>query len=287
MATGPVVEKVADQLDTVSTHVEEVAEVTRRVTGREFGFFVAGTGLGIAAGFAAGYFALGKRLQTKYEKVADEEIAKMRDHYQQLTVALRGEAERRRPLEEIVVEKGYATEGTDRVFTEEEQAAIDEANARYPAEREEAAEAPQVVSTSLTDVVRETHSIFVEGDGAWSYADEIAKRDPQVPYIIHVDEFRQNEPGFDQLTFTYYEQDDSLVDSREQLIDDMDAAIGLGNLERWGHGSNDPNIVYVRNEELGADIEIIRDQGRFHDSMPTIRHSSDTRREVRRGFDDD
>lgn len=286
MADGQVVEKVADQIEVVSDQVGEVAEVTRRITGREFGFFLAGTGIGVAAGFAVGYFVMGKRLETKYQKIADDEIEQMRDHYQRLNLALRGEVERRRPLEELIVEKGYAPpgEGSERVFTEEEQDAIDEANAKIPSDEEEEVETVQVETTSQV-----TEHVFTGTavDGQWDYAVETKDRRPNVPYIIHVDEFRQNDLSHEQVTYTYYEEDDILADAlANATIDDMDAVVGLGNLGRWGHGSNDPNITYVRNEELRIDFEIIRDRGSFHGSRSHIRHSAERRRPVDRGFDE-
>lgn len=285
MAEGleQVTEQVADQL-------EEVAEVTRHLTGREVGFFLAGTGVGVAAGFAVGYFVMGKRLETKYQKLADEEVAKMREHYQQLRVALEGEAERRKPLEQLVVERGYTSTEVKRDYTEEEQAAIDETNAKFPAEGpEETTPAFGPTASEATEEV-ETHNVFEETEEEWNYDVEIAKReelDKDVPYIIHVDEFRQNENVYEQVTMTYYEGDDILADTRNTIIEDMDAVIGLGNLGRWGHGSKDPNITYVRNEELKVDIEILRDRGSFHETVHSIRHSSERRSTTRGRFDDE
>lgn len=288
MADGQVVEQVADQ-------IEEVAEVTRSLSGREIGFFFAGAGVGVAAGFAVGYFVMGKRLETKYEKIADEEITQMRDHYHQLGVALRGEAERRKPLEELVVERGYVSnEGVRREYTEAEQAAIDEVAAKHSDPSEEA-EAEDIAASAVpTETVAEvappeTQNVFGNADETddWDYAEEASKRERDVPYIIHVDEFRQNEPSHEQVTLTYYEQDDILADSRDTTVDDMDEVVGLGNLGRWGHGSNDPNITYVRNEEMKLDVEILRDRGSFHETVHAIRHSSERRRSSSRGFDDD
>lgn len=283
-------EVVEHATEVVADQIEEVAEVTRRLSGRELGFF----GAGIGVGFAVGYFVLNKRLETKYEKISEEEIFKMREHYQKLTVALKGEAARRRPLEELIVEKGYATTDMEDQdgnqvgsrFTEEEQAAIDETNAKYPASGEEAEEEVAFGPTA-PEVVVNHHNVFAQAEAGWDYAVEVKTRSADVPYIIHVDEFRQNEPEHEQVTLTYYEEDDILADQRNIVVDDMDAVIGLGNLGRWGHGSNDPNITYIRNEELKLDAEILRDRGGFHATVHSIRHSSERRHPSSRGFDDD
>jgi hypothetical protein len=184
----------------------------------------------------------------------------MREHYQQKAVA----AEPKPSLEEIVIE-------TQR-YTPAEQEAIDLAN-------------------EMEEVVEEVEkNIFddSEVDLSWDYALEIKNRDGEVPYIIHVDEFKENAPDHQQTTYTYYEQDDILADVRDVPCDDMDALICLGNLGHWGHGSNDVSIVYVRNEELRLDIEVVRDRGSFEEqTRSNIKHSSDKPKRPKRGFDDD
>lgn len=267
MADGQLVEKVADEIDDVAFHVEEVAEATRSLTGREVGFFLVGAGVGIAIGFTVGYKVAEKRLKTKYSKLAEEEISEMREHYQQKMVAV----EPKPPLDKVVKER----------YSEIELQAIKETNAQFPPEEE-------VQEGVVVQEVEETTQVNVFNEPGWDYAAEIAKRDPEVPYIIHVDEFTQNEPDHDQLTYTYYEMDDVLADQQENTIDDMDAVIGLGNLGRWGHGSKDEHIVYIRNEEMKTDFEVVRDRGSFaEETRRNIRHSYDRRRRIQRGFDDD
>lgn len=267
MADGQLVEKVADEIDDVALHVEEVAEATRSLTGREVGFFLVGAGVGIAIGFTVGYKVAEKRLQTKYSKLAEEEISEMREHYQQKMVAV----EPKPPLDKVMKER----------YSEVELQAIKETNAQFPPEEE-------VQEGVVVQEVEETTQVNVFDSEDWNYAAEIAKRDPEVPYIIHVDEFSQNEPEHDQLTYTYYEMDDVLADQQENTIDDMDAVIGLGNLGRWGHGSKDEHIVYIRNEEMKTDFEVVRDHGSFaEETRRNIRHSYDRRRRIQRGFDDD
>ena len=269
MANEELVEKVADEIEEVAYRVEEVAEATRRLTGREVGFFIAGAGIGVAIGFTVGFRIAEKRLQTKYSKLAEEEISEMREHYQKKAVA----AQEKPPIE-VVIEERHER------YTPEEQAAIDEVNARFPAE-EEAAE----------EVVVEATEVNVFNSPEWDYAVEVKQRRPDVPYIIHYDEFSTNESGHEQLAYIYYEQDDVLVDTTSQTqIEDMDEVIGLGNLGKWGHGSpNDENVVHIRNEHLALEFEICRDPGSYEATISRhIRHSSvERRRRPIRGFDDD
>ncbi len=253
MATEQLIEQTADT-------IEEVAEATRGLTGRELGFFGVGAGLGIALGFAVGFRIAEKRMKLKYQNMAVSEIAKMREHYMQKTVA----AQPKPPVETVTEKK------TRRPYTEAEQQAINEV-----------VEAEEKLRESLKN---ETSS------DEWDYKYEISQRVKHVPYIIHHDEFLENAPSHDQVSYTYYEVDDMLSDTRDTTIDDIDAVIGLGNLGRWGHGSpGDQNCVYIRNEKLGMDFEVVRDRGSFSDSVRgTIRHSSDRRRRPKhRGFDDE
>lgn len=287
MADGELIEEVADK-------IEEVAEVTRHITGREVGFLIAGAGVGVAVGFGVGYFVLNKRVQTKYEKICDIEVDKMRQHYverhRELDKVMAGP---KPPIDKVMRDLGYLggdsdETGQQRQFTPEELEAIDQANRNHPGPEED--EEAEVAPPSEPEVVVEEHHVFVKDDEVtvWDYAVEVKQRRPDVPYIIHADEYTENEHEHEQVTYTYYEVDDILADSHDQTIDDMDAVIGLGNLGRWGHGSQDPNVVFVRNEELKLDLEIIRDRGSYDAVVRgTIRHSSDRRRRPQRGSNED
>lgn len=64
---------------------------------------------------------------------------------------------------------------------------------------------------------------------------------------------------YDKITLTYYEIDDVLVDDTDgrQEIVDVEDTIGSEALTRFGEYES--NVVYVRNEKLGADYEVIRE----------------------------
>lgn len=109
--------------------------------------------------------------------------------------------------------------------------------------------------------------VNVFGDGAgdeWDYKTEIESRDRSRPYIIHIDEFNGDEMGWDsQSTLTWYEKDKILTDSHDKPIHNPNEIVGLP-LE-FGHGSNDPNVVYIRNEKLEAEYEVLRDSGSYEE----------------------
>lgn len=57
---------------------------------------------------------------------------------------------------------------------------------------------------------------------------------------------------------TYYEDDLTFCDSEEKIISDPNTIFGANVHLQFGNGSDDPDVVYVRNEKLGIDYEITR-----------------------------
>ena len=97
----------------------------------------------------------------------------------------------------------------------------------------------------------------------WDYKTEIESRDKRKPYIIHVDEYVADEMGWgSQSTITWYEADQVLCDSHDTPIYNHNEVVGE---LRFGHGSNDANVVYIRNEELQHEFEVLRDEGSYEE----------------------
>lgn len=104
-------------------------------------------------------------------------------------------------------------------------------------------------------------NVFVNPDPEWDYEAETAARVPGKPYVIHRDEFFGDELGWDsQSTLTWYSQDGVLTGDRDEVIYNYEDFIG--DL-RFGHGSGDPSVFYVRNERLHAEYEVLFDPGSY------------------------
>lgn len=115
----------------------------------------------------------------------------------------------------------------------------------------------------VEQVERPVHNVFGQED-YWDYETELMTRNPENPYIIHVDEYSVDEMGYNnQQTFIYYEGDDILVDHRSKPVFRYENVVGKDL--KFGHGSRDPNVVFVRNERLQAEYEILRDPGKYTD----------------------
>jgi hypothetical protein len=82
------------------------------------------------------------------------------------------------------------------------------------------------------------------------------------PYVVSLAEFTNDEEDFDKITITYFETDDTLIDERDETLP-IDASVGQANLLRFGVGSENKDIVYIRNEQLKIDFEVCRNLGSY------------------------
>lgn len=88
-------------------------------------------------------------------------------------------------------------------------------------------------------------------------------RDPNVPYMITEEEFRVNEDDHTQTSLVYFIKDDILVDEDEQIVNDVEALVDscLDNFSVH----TPVTVVYVRNERLKLDIEVVLDTDDYID----------------------
>ena len=292
-ASETATEVVADVAEEVAEQATHVAEVSRGLSGRDLGLFFGGLTVGAVGGGTLAYIFAQRRLETKYNDIAAEEISAMREHYHQKAVALEAEAGKG-DLESIVREKGYAPEPEE--STEPPMAVTPPTQvverAAEVAEEEAEPEPPDEPVDETPEPV--TRNVFRDSETPspeeWDWAKERSRRSPLKPYVIHREE-RDEQEAYDGVTFTYYEQDDVVCNERDEPIseEDRENIFGEANLEKFGHGSGDPSIVYVRNNQLEMDIEIVRSPNSYaeevHGFEPQIKHSD--RRRGRATFDDD
>lgn len=95
------------------------------------------------------------------------------------------------------------------------------------------------------------------------------------PYVISVEEFMDGGEEYDKLTILYFNKDDTLVDERDQVIDDVEGVVGPDALDSFGKGSDDANIVYVRNNSLSVDFEVVYDPRSYKEVVLGIRPNPD------------
>jgi hypothetical protein len=126
-----------------------------------------------------------------------------------------------------------------------------EAQLTVPDDDKEAEEDPPVV----------VHKVkFPHHGDVWDQEQEMSVRSSRLPYTLHQEEFFENELDFHQQTVTYYVGDDIMADQDDVPIYNWHGQMGDLN---FGHGSTDADTVYIRNEMLKSEWEVIRDPGMF------------------------
>lgn len=239
MAIDTVVEEVADNL-------EEMAEVTRRLNTTTVGYFLGGVALGFGLGFYWGYKFNKEKIKAEAFKESEAEVKKIRDLYAQKTVA----AEPKPSVEELIEEKGY-----DRPL---------------PPPVPGITEPPPPVIIAPVIVEQEK-----DKDSGWNYAEELQGRVHGEPYVIHQDEFMQNETDYNSVTYTYYAGDDVLVDEENgHPLPHADLIVGVNNL-KFGHGTDDDDVVFVRNDKYELIMEICRSPESYEEKFLGIENSDD------------
>jgi hypothetical protein len=262
--------------------------------GSKLGPILGGIFVGAGLGVAGTYFVTRKKWETKYNELAETtaaEIAEMREHYQAKMTAVDDQQAKPR-LEELVKEKGYSPEvaTTPPMSVSPPEAVIEKA-----AEQEEEVDTPEKRQQVIDDIPEEeTQSVFdrdepqpVEG---WDYSTERSRRSPLRPYVIHIDEREATADHYDQETFTYYEADDVVCNDADEVVDkaERENIFGEASLNKFGHGSGDPNKVYIRNDRMEVVIELIRSPNSYAEEVHGFQHSDDYPRQRRRTrFDDE
>jgi hypothetical protein len=207
---------------------------------------------GFIMGCTTGYVIAKRVLEPKYAAIAEEEIAEAKEFYKRLNKV--GE---------------YATpeEASAALGVSPQLGPAADALRRYQGGDENPPEEPQA-EAEIEVIVQ---SVFDSPElPVWNHEAEVAKRNPDKPYVAHKDEFIETE--LQQITLTYYAGDQALADERDDPIVDVSATVGTESLERFGHGSEDPKIVYVINEKLGLAFEVIYHEGKFAHEVLGFEH---------------
>lgn len=94
----------------------------------------------------------------------------------------------------------------------------------------------------------------------WDWEEEVRNRTETAPYVLHKEEFYADEKNYSQQSLTYYDVDAILADEDEKPVYNHGSVTGP---LLFGHGSDDPNVVYIRNDERRAEYEITKVDGLY------------------------
>ena len=78
------------------------------------------------------------------------------------------------------------------------------------------------------------------------------------PYVIPPEEYDEN--GYETMSLTYY-ADGVLVDETGEIVEDLDETVGADFASHFGEYEMDS--VFVRNDEMKVDFEILSDEGNY------------------------
>ena len=222
---------------------------------------------GAMAGAAGGYIFAAKKLESFYKERADEDIAEMKDHY-----ARRYKRDDYADPVDLVKTVEWIEKSVDTDIQDEPETEVDE----YESKIKEEGYSDSKVEAVVENVFEKYAS---SDDDSWDWDTEMQRRESTDIYIITDEEFLNNESGYEQSSLSYFVEDDVLCDERDQLVNNVEELVGAENLNRFGHGTKEPHCVYIRNDRLDIEVEIVQNQGKYSEQvLGFIEHSDDDHR---------
>jgi hypothetical protein len=252
--------------------------------------------ISLAAGAGLGFISAKKYLQPKYEALVAQETAAAQEFYAKLNKvgpystpegaleALHGDEET--SDDEILENAAIVARAYDKMFT-----GSTEIITGVEGETVKVTEtAVDLEDGSVQQTVKETSNIFVNGepiDRDRDFEAERLTRTREKPYVITLAEFMENDGDLTEMQLTYYEKDDTLVDERDERIDDIEGTVGEANLKRFGEVSEDRHVVHVRHEAKGLIFEVARSRGSYSKEVLGLdEDEAPVRKRVRSGGDE-
>lgn len=191
-------------------------------------------------GAAAGSLATWKLIEKKYKDIAQEEIDSVKDTFSKMK------------------KNEYPDKLEDYPDFEE----FDDSDDEEPKPEQ------KIDRNNKPDIVE--YAKILSGTGYTNYAERQDKKEKkgvepvedERPYVISPDEFGEKD-GYENVTLTYY-ADGVLTDYFDNVISNVDEVVGFDSLDHFGEYEDD--VVFVRNEKMETDYEILRDLRDFNES---------------------
>lgn len=196
-------------------------------------------------GAAAGSLATWKLIEKKYKDIAQEEIDSVKDTFSKMK------------------KNEYPDKLEDYPDFEE----FDDSDDSDDSD-EEPKSGQKIDRNNKPDIVE--YAKILSETGYTNYAERQDKKEKkgvepvedERPYVISPDEFGEKD-GYENVTLTYY-ADGVLTDYFDNVISNIDEVVGFDSLDHFGEYEDD--AVFVRNEKMETDYEILRDLRDFNES---------------------
>lgn len=228
----------------------------------------------LAAGAAGGYLFAKRRLEDSFNEQMEEEIEATKKFYNMLHK--KGEFETPSAAVKALIPEpkgGFSkdNETLTRVLTglkymDESKTVLD---GTPPAHlRAIRGDEPKIETLNIFDTTKDVTGIEFDLEA------ELANRDPNSPYILLKDEFMRNEHDWRQMTLTYFAGDNVLVNESEEPLDDPEKFVGEANY-KFGFMSDDPNVVYIRNEGMEVEFEVLLSRRKYTEEVLGVTDDGD------------
>lgn len=112
------------------------------------------------------------------------------------------------------------------------------------------------------------YTATVQQCGYESYSDRKEEDTDNKPYVIAPEEFGDFEE-YEKISLSYY-ADQILADENDEIIVDVDEIVGFESLTHFGEYEDDS--VFVRNDKLKCDYEILLDRRTYSDVLKLMPH---------------
>lgn len=126
------------------------------------------------------------------------------------------------------------------------------------------AEEPEPEKNEEDPTEKDAYKSIVKESG---YATETEKKEDkhmEKPYVISPSEFGDSDYAI--LTLTYF-LDGTVLNERDKILKNVDEMIGEDFANHFGDYPEDPDTVYVRNDKLEIDFEILKDYREYSETV--------------------
>jgi hypothetical protein len=211
--------------------------------------FASGVVGGVSLGAAAGYFLTKRYLELEFEKTLAREVEQTKLFYSKL-----------HKTEEFSTPEG-AVEALIPVDKRKELVVLDQLRTYQGQTPPNTLQEKRAASVELRNIFKRGPIELTEEDL------EIEKQDPGYPYVISSDEFTANDNNFDQVQLTFYAGDGILADERDETVEMVPKLVGENFHTKFGQKAGEDNVVYIRNEAIQTEFEIVRDERKYSEHV--------------------
>ena len=131
---------------------------------------------------------------------------------------------------------------------------INEFNSRHSNEVKETPKEDTMTKVKVKEKDKYTNIIKDAG-----YTSKYTSRPKNTPYVISPEEFGEKD-DYDRTTLFHY-TDGTLTDDNDEPVDNVEATVGNNYVLHFGEYEDD--TVFIRNDRMKTDFEILRQIGKF------------------------